>query len=70
MTSEQFKKIRIQLGLTQGQLAEKMGVLQQDITRIEKGMRITRCQETLLKHIAKYEFNIDCGEDQPIVLAR
>lgn len=39
MTSEQFRNIRSQLGLTQSQLAGLMGMTKQSVSRIECGER-------------------------------
>ena len=39
MTSEEFRAIRVQLGLTQSELAVLMGTYAQQISRIERGDR-------------------------------
>jgi len=39
VTAEELKTIRDQLGLTQGELAEKLGVARNTITRWEMGIR-------------------------------
>jgi len=40
MTSEEYKAIRLQLGLTQVELAEKLGVRGNTIARRERGLRV------------------------------
>ena len=39
MTSQEFRAIRSQLGLTQAELAEIMGMPKQSVSRIERGER-------------------------------
>jgi transcriptional regulator with XRE-family HTH domain len=39
MTTEELKTLRDRLGLTQGELAEKLGVARNTITRWEMGIR-------------------------------
>ena len=39
MTSEEFRTIRQQLGLTQAELAERLGMTQPMVSRIERGDR-------------------------------
>lgn len=49
MTTEEFRTIRKQLGLTQAGLAERLGVTERSIKRIEKGTQaITRTIDLLL----------------------
>ena len=45
MTSEDFRLIRLQLGLTQAELAELMGTRPQHISRIECGDRQPTSQQ-------------------------
>ena len=53
MTSEEFRTIRLQLGLTQAELADLMGTYAQHISRIERGDRgPTRLQSAFIRHIA------------------
>lgn len=61
MTSQEFKTIRQQLGLTQAELAETMGMTPQAVSRIERGERqptlqqaefINHIKETDMKRIA------------------
>ena len=50
MTSEEFRATRIQLGLTQAELASLMGTYAQHISRIESGDRQpTRQQAAALR---------------------
>ena len=53
MTSEEFRAIRVQLGLTQSELAVLMGTYAKHISRIESGDRApTRQQATFVRYIA------------------
>ena len=53
MTSEEFRQIRRQLGLTQAELADLMGTHAQHISRIECGDRQpTRLHAAFIRHIA------------------
>ena len=53
MTSEEFRQIRIRLGLTQAELAALLGTYAQHISRIESGSRQpTRLQAAFLRYIA------------------
>ena len=53
MTSEEFRAIRVQLGLTQSELAVLMGTYAQHISRIERGDRApTRQQAAFVRYIA------------------
>jgi len=53
MTSEEFKELRLQLGLTQAELGELMSIAQPHIARIESGARQpTKIQAAFLKHLA------------------
>ena len=45
MTSEEFRAIRVQLGLTQSELAVLMGTYAQHISRIERGDRAPTRQQ-------------------------
>ena len=52
MTSAEFKQIRQQLGLTQAELAETMGMTQQAVSRIERGERQpTKQQWAFIAHL-------------------
>ena len=58
MTSEEFRQIRRQLGLTQAELADLMGTYAQHISRIESGDRQpTRQQAAALRLV---ELLADC----------
>lgn len=53
MTSEEFRQIRLRLGLTQAELADLMGTYAQHISRIESGDRQpTRQQAAFVRYIA------------------
>lgn len=39
MTSEEFRSIRLRLGLTQTELADRLGMTQPTVSRIERGER-------------------------------
>lgn len=53
MTSEEFRQIRLRLGLTQAELADLMGTHAQHISRIECGDRQpTRQQSAFVRYIA------------------
>ena len=53
MTSEEFRQIRVRLGLTQAELADLMGTYAQHISRIERGDRApTRLQAAFVRYIA------------------
>ena len=53
MTSEEFRQVRLRLGLTQAELADLMGTYAQHISRIERGDRApTRLQASFIRHIA------------------
>lgn len=53
MTSEEFRQVRLRLGLTQAELANIMGTYAQHISRIERGDRApTRQQEAFVRYIA------------------
>lgn len=54
MTSAEFRAIR-QLGLTQAELAGRLGMTQPMVSRIERGERVTR--ELTLKVVNVYEGN-------------
>ena len=55
MTSEEFRTIRQQLGLTQAELAERLGMTQPMVSRIERGDREPTNQQgaaiTLLREL-------------------
>ena len=58
MTSEEFSQIRIQLGLTQAELADLMGTYAQHISRIERGDRApTRQQAAALLLVERFQKN-------------
>ena len=52
MTSEEFRSIRDQLGLTQAELGRLMGLHAREISRIETDRQPTRVQAAFIKHIA------------------
>ena len=52
MTSEEFRQIRRQLGLTQAELADLMGTYAQHISRIETYRQPTKQQAAFIRHIA------------------
>lgn len=53
MTSEEFRQVRLRLGLTQAELADLMGTYAQHISRIERGDRApTRQQAAFITYIA------------------
>ena len=53
MTSEEFRHIRLRLGLTQTELADLLGTYAQHISRIECGDRApTRQQAAFVRYIA------------------
>ena len=53
MTSEEFRTIRLRLGLTQAELADLMGTHAQHISRIECGDRApTRLHAAFIRYIA------------------
>lgn len=52
MTSEEFRALRLQLGLTQSELGAIMGIEQENISRIENGTRQpTKIQAAFILHI-------------------
>ena len=54
MTKEKFKEIRLTLGLSQQQLASKLGILEGQIRRIERGAAgITAQKEELMKTLLR-----------------
>ena len=54
MTSEEFRQIRLRLGLTQAELADLMGTRAQHISRIESGDRQpTRQQAAALRLVER-----------------
>lgn len=56
MTSEEFRKARLELGLTQAQLAAKMGVNQSNISDIERGKHSpTRFQAKFIKTLRRWQ---------------
>lgn len=56
MTSNEFRKLRLELGLTQAQLAGKMGVDQPNISDIERGEQSpTRFQAQFIKTLRKWQ---------------
>lgn len=54
MTSDQFRQLRQSLGLTQAELAEIMGIDQQNICRIETERQPTRIQAAFIRYIEKH----------------
>ena len=61
MTSEEFRAIRLQLGLNQTELAAKLGMTQPMVSRIERGEREPTNQQgaaiALLRELLKKEEN-------------
>ena len=59
MTSEQFRQIRRQLGLNQTELADRLGMTQPMVSRIERGEREPTNQQgaaiLLLRELLKGE---------------
>lgn len=54
MTPQEFKDIRLALGLTQQQLASKLGILKNQISRIERGAAgITEQKEDVMKMLLR-----------------
>ena len=54
MTKEKFKEIRLTLGLSQQQLASKLGILKGQISKIERGAAgITEQKEELMKTLLR-----------------
>ena len=54
MTKQEFKEIRLALGLTQQQLASKLGILKNQIRRIERGAAgITEQKEEVMKMLLR-----------------
>ena len=50
MTKQEFKEIRLALGLSQQQLASKLGILKNQISKIERGAAgITEQKEEVMK---------------------
>ena len=53
MTSDEFRTIRLQLGLTQAELGAIMGIAQKNISRLETGDREpTKIQAAFISHLA------------------
>lgn len=52
MTSEQFRTLRLRLGLTQAELADLMGTRAQHISRIETDRQPTRLHAAFIRYIA------------------
>jgi len=62
MTSEEFTALRRQLGLTQAELGELMGLAQPHIARIESGARLpTKIQAAFIRHI--FAASTRCEDD-------
>ena len=54
MTPQEFKEIRLVLGLSQAQLALKLGILRGQIGRIERGAAgITEQKEEVMKNLLR-----------------
>ena len=54
MTKQEFKEIRMALGLSQQQLASKLGILKNQISKIERGTAgITKQKEDLMKMLLR-----------------
>ena len=54
MTPQEFTEIRLALGLTQQQLASKLGILEGQIRRIERGAAgITEQKEEVMKTLLR-----------------
>ena len=54
MTPQEFKEIRLVIGLSQQQLASKLGILKNQISKIERGMAgITEQKEEALKMLLR-----------------
>ena len=54
MTPQEFKEIRLALGLSQQQLASKIGILKNQISKIERGAAgITEQKEELMKTLLR-----------------
>ena len=54
MTKEEFKEIRLVLGLSQAQLASKLGILKNQISKIERGAAgITEQKEEAMKNLLR-----------------
>lgn len=64
MTPEQAKQIRLQLGLTQQQMASKIGVVWQSISGYENGNSIPEPIENLYKLINKHEVKCTCNKNK------
>ena len=55
MTSAEFRELRLALGLSQSALGKLMGMLIQDISRIETGRRApTKIQAAFLRYITEH----------------
>lgn len=64
MTSKQFYRARIYLGLTQVEFAEKLGMMQPSVSRIETGARLpTRQLAAHVKMLLEFK---DVTERRPI----
>ncbi len=54
MTKQEFKEIRLALGLSQQQLASKLGILKDQISKIERGAAgITEQKEEAMKMLLR-----------------
>ena len=54
MTPQEFKEIRLVIGLSQQQLALKLGILKNQISKIERGMAgITEQKEEAMKMLLR-----------------
>ena len=54
MTKQEFKEIRLALGLSQQQLASKLGILKNQISKIERGAAgITEQKEEAMKMLLR-----------------
>lgn len=54
MTPQEFKEIRLEIGLSQQQLASKLGILKNQISKIERGKAgITEQKEESMKMLLR-----------------
>lgn len=54
MTSQEFKVIRLRLGLTQTELGDLMGMTQQSVQRVESKRQPTRVHEAFIRLVERY----------------
>jgi len=66
MNQTDLKKIRTRLGLTQAEMAEKMGLSLRGYQDKEYGRRpITKQDEIILKILKKKQLEVDSAEKKP-----